>query len=207
MTPGRTRPSRALLAGAPLSFEPASVATAVYYRGRCTLIVNTAATDGTLRPELARLTTKSDVLAFVTTHEVGHCIAQHRQAAELKQLAAGQLVADPFLPPQVLEQGQQGTLTRASFAAILKSASTARREEAFADALAALYARVTHPQGAALVEAMRLQRRQAAEEGDEVHDTVAVLTAALQHDAPLTLATVVQASHGLRQGAQASARK
>lgn len=195
---------RAMLGAAPVQFEPGSVATALYYKGKCTVIVNTGATDQELRPELQRLVSKSDVLFFVTAHEVSHCISQHRQAQELRQLASGAQLTDTFLPPQILEQGAKGTLTKDSFAAILKSLETIKREEAFADALAGLYVRMKKAAAGSILSAMLQMRVLAAEQGDEAHDTVASLTAAARHATLPTLAEVVQVSHGLRRASIAS---
>jgi hypothetical protein len=190
---------RALLGAAPVSFEPGSVATALYYKGQCTVIVNTSATDQQLRPDLQRLVSKEDVMFFVTTHEVAHCVSQHRQAQELRQLAAGSALTDTFLPPAVLEQGAKGTLNAQSFAGIMKSLETVKREEAFADTLASLYVRLKKDNATGILAAIAKTRVEAADQGDDAHDTAEKLALATAYQPTFAFADVVELGHKLRK--------
>jgi hypothetical protein len=189
---------RALLGAAPVQFEAGSVATALYYKGQCTVIVNTAATDQQLRPDLQRLVSKEDVVFFVTTHEVAHCISQHRQAQELRQLATGTVLSNTFLPPAVTEQGANGTLNAKSFATIMKSPETVKREEVFADVLAGLYVRLKKDNASGILAAIAKTRVDAADQGDDAHDTSDKLAAATAYQPAFALADVVELGHKLR---------
>lgn len=188
---------RALLGASPLQFEAGSVATALYYKGQCTVIVNTSATDQQLRADLQRLVSKDDVVFFVTTHEVAHCISQHRQAQELRQLAAGNVLSDTFLPPAVLEQGAKGTLNAQSFSAIMKSLATVKREEAFADTLASLYVRLKKENAPGILAAIAKTRVEGAEHGDDAHDTADKLALATAYQPAFAMTDVVELGHKL----------
>jgi hypothetical protein len=190
---------RALLGRASMPFNANSAATALYYKGQCTLMVNTSATDQPLRPDLQRLVAKEDVVFFITAHELAHCISQHRQAQELRQLAAGETLSHTFLPPAVLEQGAAGTLNAQSFAAILQSEATVQREEVFADVLASLYVRLKKGNAQGILSAIAQTRADAADQGDHVHDTAAKLQAAAAYGPAYAMADVVALSHTLRQ--------
>jgi hypothetical protein len=183
---------------APQAMDSNSHATAVYYRGQCIVLVDTRATNQDLRPDLQRLATREDVLFFVTAHELAHCVSQHRQAQELKQLAAGVALDNTFLPKEVIQQGNAGTLTPQAFAAIRASKATTQREEIYADVVAALYTRLKKPNADSILAVISKTRVEATEHGDDVHDTVAKLDVARKFSEHFALQDVVEVGHKLR---------
>lgn len=188
---------KAKLGSAQVSFEPGSPATSVYYRGVCTIIVDTKTIRQDISTALRSKMSKDELMFFITAHETGHCISHFRQDQELKALASGARLTDTFLPKEVIAAGDAGKLNQATFMQILGSKEVAQREESFADALAALYVRTKMVNADSILAGIVQSRETGLEHGDDVHNTINALQAVLSYQDTLAQTDMVRVGYKL----------
>lgn len=188
---------KAKLGSSQVAFEPGSPATSVYFRGVCTIIVDTKTVRQDITPALRSKMSKDELMFFITAHETGHCISHFRQEQELKALASGMRLSDTFLPKEIIAAGDAGTLNQATFNKILGSKAVAQREESFADALAALYVRTKQANAESILAGIVQTRATGLENGDDVHNTVATLQAVLSYQESLAQTEMVRVGYQL----------